>query len=695
MKDYPVTALRNVSLIGHGFCGKTSLSEAMLFAMKAIDRMGTVEEGTTHSDSLKEEIERGSSISASLLSAEYKDKNVKFNLLDTPGFSDFIGEVRGALRVSDLALVVIHGGSGVEVVTEQVWEYASEDKIPRAIFVNQLDRENLKFDEVVADLNESFTSAALVNFPVNPGPGFNQIVDLLEMKLLTFDGDKITVADVPGDLKRRADELRQSLVERAAEADDQLMEKYFDAGELSQEDIEKGLRKGILEGTIFPVLCGAATSKVGVKPLLDFLATYGPSPCDRPKEIARDAKSGENVELTCDANDSAAVLIFKTASEAHVGEMSFFRVYSGGVKAGDDLVNTSNSEHEKINQMYISLGKQRDGVDHVSAGDMGVLVKLRATHTGDTLSATAKQVTLNPPKFPEPIIRSAVRSKNTGDEDKISSGLTTLHKADPTFRFEHDTELGQLLISGQGDAHLEVIMKRLQDRFGVEVELIEPRIPYRETIRTGAEAEGKHKKQSGGRGQYGVAFIKLEPQQRGAGYEFVDAIVGGAIPRQFIPAVDKGIQEQLTKGVIAGYPVVDVKATVFDGKFHSVDSDEFSFKMAGSAGFKEAFAKCKQAILEPIYDLEVKVPQENMGDVMGDISSRRGKVSSMDSEGKWQVIKAKVPLAELFKYANTLRSLTSGRGMFRRKFSHYEDVPGDIQQKLIQEYKEKKEAEQG
>jgi elongation factor G len=304
-------------------------------------------------------------------------------------------------------------------------------------------------------------------------------------------------------------------------------------------------------------------------------------------------------------------------------------------------------------------------------------------------------VILNPPKFPEPIIRAAVRAKESGEEEKISSGLNTLHKADPTFTFEHDTELSQLLISGQGDAHLEIVSKRLKDRFGVEVELVEPKIPYRETIKSSAEAEGKHKKQSGGRGQFGVAFIKLEPQPRGEGYEFVDAIVGGAIPRQFIPAVDKGIHEQLTKGVIAGYPVVDVKATVFDGKFHSVDSDEFSFKMAGSAGFKEAFAKCKQAILEPIYDLEVKVPQENMGDVMGDISSRRGKVSSMDADGKWQIIKAKVPLSELYKYANTLRSVTSGRGIFRRKFSHYEEVPGDIQAKLVEKYKEEKEAEQG
>lgn len=695
MKEYPSSAIRNVSLIGHGSSGKTSLAEAMLFQLKAIDRMGSIEEGTTHSDYTKEEVDRGSSVSASLLTAEYKDKNVKFNLLDTPGFSDFIGEVKGSLRVSDLALTVVHGASGVEVVTEQVWQYAEEDNVPRVLFVNQLDKENVKFDGVLDDLNETFTNVATVSFPANPGPGFNQVVDVLQMKLFTSEEGSVTASDIPADLQARANELRETLMERAAEADDALMEKFFDAGELTQEEIEKGLRRGILEGTVYPVLSGSATAQVGIRALLDFLAVYGPSPEDRPAEMVRNAKSGDEGELKCDAGGSTALLVFKTTSEAHVGEMSFFRVYSGTVKTGDDLLNTANDEHEKVNQMYWSMGKQRNASDHFAAGDLGILVKLRATNTGDTLSAPSNPVIISPPKFPETIIRAAVISKNSGDEDKISSGLNTLHKADPTFTFEHDTELGQLLIAGQGDSHLEVVVKRLQDRFGVEVELIEPRIPYRETIKSGAEAEGKHKKQSGGRGQFGVAFIKLEPQSRGDGYEFVDAIVGGAIPRQFIPAVDKGIQEQLTRGVIAGYPVVDVKATVFDGKYHSVDSDEFSFKMAGSAGFKEAFAKCKQAILEPIYDLEVKVPQDNMGDVMGDISSRRGKVASMDSEGKWQIIKAKVPLSELYKYANTLRSMTSGRGFFRRKFSHYEEVPGDIQKKLIEHHQQEKEAEQG
>ncbi len=691
MKDYPATNIRNLCLIGHGSSGKTSLAEAMLKGMKAIDRMGSIEEGTTHSDYTKDEIERGSSISATLLTAEHKSN--KFNLLDTPGFSDFIGEVKGALRVSDFALTVVHGVSGVEVVTEQVWEFASEGQVPRGVFINQLDKENAKFDAILEDLEETFTNTVPLQYAVNPGPGFNKVINLLTMKMLSFDGDKMTSEEIPGDLQGKAEELRETLMERAAEADDDLMEKYFDAGELSQEEIVEGLKKGILAGELFPVLCGAATAQVGIQPLLDFLIDFIPTAADVGSEKARDSKSGEEIELQVSGDEPASLLVFKTTTEAHVGEMSYFRVYSGGVKSGDELKNTAKDSTEKINQMYWTLGKERNAVDHITVGDMGAFVKLRDTHTGDTLAAAARPVIIDPPKFPEPIIRAAVVSKGSGDEDKIAQGLQTLQKADPTFNVVHDAELSQLIISGQGDAHLTVIINKLKERFGVDADMVEPRIPYRETIQSSGEAEGKHKKQSGGRGQFGVAFIRVEPMPRGEGYEFVDAIVGGAIPRQFIPAVDKGIQETLVKGVIAGYPVVDVKATVYDGKFHPVDSDEFSFKMAGSIGFREAVHKTKTSILEPIYDVEVKIPQECMGDVMGDISGRRGKVSSMDSEGKWQVIKAKIPLAELYKYANTLRSLTSGRGLYRRKFSHYEVVPGDIQKKLIEEYEQRKAEE--
>jgi elongation factor G len=691
VKDYPANAIRNISLIGHGGSGKTTVVESMLNQMGVLERLGRVDDGSSASDFLKEEIERQGSVSATLLTAEHKGN--KFNVFDTPGFSDFIGEVNGSLRVSDAALLVVHGTSGVEVVTEQVWDFCVQDNVPRIIFVNALDKENTKFDKILEEMEGTFGNTVAVTIPVNEGPGFNKIINLLTMKVLTFDGKKVSSEELTGDLLDKATGLREILIERAAEADDDLMEKFFEAGELTQEEIEQGLRKGILDNALFPVLAGAGYPEVGISTLIDFIGTYAPAPSDFAKEAATHSVSGEASELACDPDGSNVALVFKTTSEAHVGEMSYFRVYSGTIRSGDEMLNVDEEQVEKVNQMYWSMGKQRNGIDHVSAGDIGIAVKLHSTFTGETLATKANPVKLRPPQFPEPIIRAAVISKTSGDEDKIASGLTILQKADPTFNVVHDPELSQMIINGQGDAHLTVVLDRLKDRFGVEAQMIKPKIPYRETIKSTAEAEGKHKKQSGGRGQFGLCVLKVAPAQRGDGYEFLDEIVGGSIPRQFIPAVDKGIQETLLKGVIAGYPLVDVKVHCIDGKFHAVDSDEFSFKMAGSAGFREAVKKTKTAILEPIFSVEIKCPQENMGDVMGDISGRRGKVASMDVEGKWQIIKATVPLAELYKYANTLRSLTSGRGMFRRKLSHYEEVPHDIQQSLVNEYEERKAAE--
>ncbi len=651
--------------------------------------MGSVEEGSTHSDFMKEEIERRSSISASLLTGEYK--KVKFNFIDTPGFSDFIGEVRGALNVSDFALTVIHGVAGIEVVTEQVLDFAAEEKLPRGFFVNMMDKENANYEKILEELEKSYPKAAVVQYAINPGPGFKKMLDIFNMKQLTFsEGGKATVGEIPADYREKASQLREKLIERAAEADDELMEKFFEAGDLTQDELTQGLKKGILNGEIFPILCGAAAQQMGMEALLDFLMLFAPSPDERAAKTGIHPSKGESVTLECNVEAPIVVQVFKTTTEAHVGEMIFFKVYSGTIRAGDELRNTSTEVNEKINQIFYSLGKQRNPVDHVVAGDLGILVKLRDTHTGDTLCSPKKLVKLEPLKFPEPSINSAVVSKSGGDEDKIAEGLNILQKADPTFNVIYDPELQQTILSGQGDAQFIVILSRLKDRFGVDAELASPKIPYRETIKTKAEAEGKHKKQSGGRGQFGIAWIRVEPKNRGEGYEFVDEIVGGVIPRQFIPAVDKGIQDAISRGVIAGFKFVDVKATVFDGKYHTVDSDEFSFKMAGSIGFREAIKKCKTVILEPIYDVEIKCPEENMGDVMGDISSRRGKVMSVNSEGHWQIIKAKVPLAELYKYANVLRSITSGRGSHRRKFSNYEEVPGDIQQKLIEEYEAKR-----
>ncbi|MDP8207369.1 MAG: elongation factor G [Candidatus Electryonea clarkiae] len=688
MKDYTPSAIRNVCFIGHGSSGKTTICEALLHSLKAIDRMGSVDEGSTHSDFMKEEIERGHSIGASLLTAATKD--IKYNFIDTPGFSDFLGETKGALHVSDFSILAIHGVAGVEVVTEQVWDFAGDGNTPRAFFINLLDKENADFDNISSSLEETFGNTVIVQYAVNPGTSFNQIIDLISMKLITYDKGTAAVSDIPANLQGKADELRETLVERAAEADDELLEKYFEEGELSVDEIKNGLKTGINNGECFPILCGAALSKTGIDLLANFIADFAPSPVDRPNVISTDSKSGDEVELTPDPTGPTALLIFKTTSEAHVGEMSFFRVYSGTVKSGDELQNATSDGNEKISQISISMGKTRTPTDHIGSGDMGVFVKLRGTSTGDTLAAGNKPIMIQPPKFPEASIRAAVVSKSGGEDDKVAEGLNILKKSDPTFSVGYDPELQQTIISGQGEAQFIVVLSKLLERFGVEAELIEPRIPYRETIRSKAEAEGKHKKQSGGRGQFGISWIRVEPLKRGEGYEFVDEIVGGVIPRQFIPAVDKGIKETLQRGVIAGYQVVDIRATVFDGKHHNVDSDEHSFKMAGSVGFREAVKKTKTAILEPIYEIEVKVPQDNMGDVMGDVSSRRGKVLNMGSEGKWQIINAHIPLAELYKYANTLRSMTSGRGMHRRKFSHYEEVPGDIQKRLVKEYQERR-----
>ncbi|HEX05327.1 MAG TPA: elongation factor G, partial [Bacteroidetes bacterium] len=607
VKDYPANAIRNISLIGHGTSGKTTLVESMFHQMGALERLGRVDDGTSASDFLKEEIERKGSVSAALMTADHKGK--KYNVFDTPGFSDFIGEVNGALRVSDSALVVVHGTSGVEVVTEQVWEICNENDVPRIIFINQLDKENTKFDAILDELESTFGNTVAISFPVDAGPGFSKIVNLLTMKVLAFKDGKVTSEELSGDLLEKAEGMREVLVERAAEADDDLMEKFFEAGELTPEEIELGLRKGIVENALFPVLCGAAYDGVGVSALVDFIGKYAPSPLDGPPQTVTNKNSGEESELVCDPAGPPVALVFKTTSEAHVGEMSYFRVYSGAFKSGDELLNVNEDNSEKLNQMYWSMGKQRNGIDHVTAGDIGIAVKLHDTFTGQTLATKANPLTLLPPEFPEPIIRAAVISKNSGDEDKISSGLTILQKADPTFNVVHDPELSQMILNGQGDAHLTVVLNRLKDRFGVETEMIKPRIPYRETIKSSGEAEGKHKKQSGGRGQFGLCVLKVTPAQRGEGYEFLDEIVGGSIPRQFIPAVDKGIRESLEKGVIAGYQVVDVKVHCIDGKFHAVDSDEFSFKIAGSIGFREAVKKTKTAILEPIYEVEIKCPQ--------------------------------------------------------------------------------------
>jgi len=695
LKEYTPEHIRNIALIGHGGSGKTSMAEAMLFSAGVINRMGTVQDGTTVSDYHNDEIERQVSIITTLLHLEWK--GVKVNILDTPGYQDFTGEVKAALRVSDIGVLFLKAVEGVEVGSELVWGYTEENKNAVIIVVNKLDHENAAFDKVVSSAKLHFgNDVTVVQFPANEGVQFNSIVDVLRMKLLTYSGDgtgKYSEEAIPEQLSTKANELHQQLIEKIAESDEELLNVFLENGTLSEDQLAKGLRAALRNRSIFPVLCAASTRNIGVTSLLDFIVDHAPSPAEMPETIATlTGNSNKEIRLRADPNGEPVLFVFKTVSEPHIGDLSFFRVYSGTVSAGLDLVNQSNGKPERLNQIFVVNGKERKDAGKLIAGDLGALVKLKDTHTNNTLSSRNLSVTLNPIRFPDPVISEAIVSKAKGDEEKISNGLHALREEDPTFLVTVDGTLRQTVISGQGELHLAIIVKRLKERYGVDVDIVEPKIPYKETIEGVAEdAEYKHKKQTGGRGQYGHVHLKLEPKPRGTGFEFVDAVVGGVVPGRFIPAVEKGIHEAMQEGVIAGYEVVDVKVTLFDGSSHPVDSDEMSFKIAGLMAFKKGFREAKPILLEPIYEIEVQVPEENMGDIMGDISSRRGKILGMDSHGNMQVIRALVPLKELYRYSTSLRSMTQGRGIYHQKFSHYEKVPKEIEEKIIADAQKEKE----
>ena len=694
MKDYNSDAIRNIAFIGHGGSGKTSLSELLLFQAGEINRIGKVEEGNTTSDFNPNEIDKTISINATALHVEWKGKKV--NMLDTPGYSDFIGQVISSLHVADTAVAVIKGAEGVEVGTEATWDFVKKNEMPAAVIINKVDNEHSKFDETLEIAKDRLSSdATVISFPASEGINFASVVDIIKMKQITY-GDagskKITEEDIPDDLKDKADSLREELIEKIAESDEDLMNKYFEEGELSEEDIVKGLKAAINNCALVPVFAMSATKGVGGDNFLDFVANYFPSPVER-KPVA--AKLNDNdVEIKVDANGEPALLIFKSLSEQHVGELSIFKVYSGSLSTGMDMLNTHNNKTERLGQLFTLNGKNRKEMSKVIAGDIAAVVKLKDSHSGDTLASKNYSVVINPIEYPASVIRGAVQPKAKGDEDKISSGLHTAHEEDPTLSVKFDPELGQTILSGQGELQMALAIKMLKDRYGVDVDIVEPRIPYRETIKGRCEtAEYKHKKQSGGRGQYGHVVLRLEPQERGKGFEFVDAIVGGVVPGRFIPAVEKGLNEIMSKGVLTGSKVIDVKVTLHFGSFHAVDSDEVSFKIAASQAFKKGFMESKPVILEPIYNIVIKVPEEYMGDVMGDISSRRGKIAGMDAEGPFQIIRASVPLSELYKYSTHLRSLTQGRGTHSREFSHYEEVPKDVESKIIEAYQKSKEEE--
>jgi len=695
VKEITSDKIRNFALVGHGGSGKTSLSEAIIFSMGEKNRIGTINDGTTTSDYHPDEIERKISISTSLLHGFWKDW--KMNLLDAPGYSDFIGETKEALRVADLSVVVINGVEGVEVGTEQVIGFANEYKTPLLFFINRINSEHADFDKVLKTAQQIYgNNVVACSFPVNQGEGFNKMIDLLSMKLITFSADssgKSETSEIPDDIKPRAEELRNKLIEAAAESDDALMEAYFDAGTLNDNQLKDGLRRGILNRTIIPVLCGAADTNYGTHLLLDFIGNYCPSPLDFKVIKGKKLGADESIERKVSSDEPLSSIIFKTISEAHVGELSLIRLYSGKITSGEEVLNATQQRNEKIGQIFLLNGKNRKEIGVLQAGDIGALVKLKNTTTGDTLCDRRDPIILESIDFPDPIISVAVKPKSRGDEEKISNGLHILHNEDPSFSVVNDPELKQTIISGQGELHLTVVIKRLKERFGVDVVEERPKIPYRETITSKSDDKYRHKKQTGGAGQFAEVWMKVEPMPKGGGFEFVNEVKGGAISSVFIPSIEKGVKNVLEAGPLAGYKVVDVKAIVYDGKEHPVDSKDIAFQTAGREVFKRCFLKANPILLEPIYDVEVKVPEEVMGDVMGDLSGRRGKILGSEVSGHFQIIKAKVPLSELDRYATTLRSITSGRGIYTRSFSHYEPMPKDLEKKVIEEAARAKEKE--
>lgn len=700
MKEYTADHIRNVSLIGHGGAGKTSLSEALLFSAGSTTRLGRVEEGNTLSDYHSDETERQISITTSLLFCEWK--GAKVNILDTPGYTDFTGEVIASLRVADTAIVLLKAVEGVEVGTEIVTRYTAERGNAVMYLVNKLDQENADFNKVLTQAREMLSHDIIaLQFPLNPGLGFDSIVDVVRMKMLKFNpgsNGKYAEQEIPAEAQARARELHQQMLELIAETDENLLNSYLEKGGLSEAEIREGLRAGIRQRKLFPLLCGSSTQNIGASSLLDFIVDYCPSPADLGDAHGAlpGATNGNSaVDVKADPNGPPTLFIFKTISESHVGELSLFRLYSGTISPGLDLVNFSNGKSERLAQMFVLNGKERKEAPRMVAGDLGAVVKLKDTHTNQTLSSKNFPVVYPPITFPEPVFHAAVLPKAKGDEDRISTGLHSLHQEDPTFMFRVDPELHQTIISGQGDLHLNVIVKRLKQRYGVDVDMSEPKVPYRETIKAVVkDAEYKHKKQSGGHGQYGHVHLRIEPLKRGQGFEFLDEIVGGVVPGKFIPAVEKGVVEAMKEGPVAGYPVVDVRVALHYGSYHDVDSSEMAFKIAASQAFRKGFLEAKPILLEPIYNVEVIVPEDAMGEVMGDLSSRRGKISGMEGIGHSQLIRAQVPAAELHTYATVLRSKTGGRGTFKATFSHYEEVPREQAEKVITSSEKNKNKEQ-
>jgi elongation factor G len=677
MPQYGLENIRNVVLLSHSGAGKTSASEAMLFTAKAITRLGKVEDGTTTSDYDPDEVKRQISINLSLLPCQWK--GVKINLLDTPGYSDFVGEVKAALRVSEGGVIVVCAASGVEVGTEQVWSYCEQAELPRLIFINKMDRENADFYKTVGQIQSRFGSRCLpLQLPIGAQDSFQGIVDLLTMKAYTGSGAK--EAEFPSSLQTQADSFREKLVEAAAEVDDRLIEKYLGGAELSLEELGGGLRQAVVSGRVVPILVGSALQNIGSISLLDAIHDYLPSAKERKVIIVGDSAK-QTIEPSQDA--PLAALVFKTSADPYVGKLTYFRVYNGAINSNSQVWNAVRRGAERIGQLFILRGKTQEPVSQLGAGDMGAVAKLTLTSTGDTLSSQDKPIKITPILFPEPAFSLAVHPRTKADLDKLGAALSRLSEEDPTLRVRREIDTNETIISGIGESHLEVAAEKMQRKFGVGVRLETPKVPYKETITVSAKAEYKHKKQTGGHGQYGHVFLELEPLPRGSGHEFVDKVVGGRIPKNYIPSVEKGVNEALQEGVLARYPVIDIKTRVYDGSFHPVDSSDICFKIAGAGALKKGLAEGQPILLEPIMNIKVTVPEDFTGDIIGDLNTKRARVQGMNPGSGVNTIEAQVPLAEILRYAIDLKSITQGRGSYKTSFSHYEEVPAHITEKII------------
>jgi elongation factor G len=678
LKVYESSRIRNIAVIGHGSAGKTSLAEAMLFNAGHINRLGKVDDGTATTDYFPEEIKRKISVSTSLAPCEWKD--CKINIMDTPGYADFFSEVKGALRVADSVLLVLCAVSGVEVQTEIGWRETEKTNLPKIALINKMDRENANFDRVLQQMKDVFKKNIVpIQLPIGSVENFSGIVDILKMKAYKYasSSGEYQEEEIPDEMKAAAESAREELIEAAAEGDDELLMKYLDGEELSEEEIDTGLKNAFKANSFVPVLCASALNNIGIGPILDFIADIVPSPIDVTEKPMEE--------------EPQSALVFKTLADPYVGKLNFFRVYGGSLKSDSVMYNANKEKEEKIGQVFTMRGKNQETLSEVKAGDIAVLAKLQETETGDTLCSKNNPLKLEGVEFPKPMLSIAIEPKSKGDEDKLGGAINKLTEADPTLLIEKNTETKETILTGTGETHLDIVLERLQQKFGVDVTSKTPSIPYREAIKGTVQQEGKYKKQTGGRGQFGHVWLTLEPNSDDD-FVFEEDVFGGAVPRQYFPAVEKGLREAITEGVLAGYPVIGLKATLYDGSYHPVDSSEMAFKIAASMAFKKGMEKADPVLLEPIMNMEILVPEQFMGDIMGDLNGKRGKILGMEPQNDgMQLIRAQAPLSEVQDYSIALKSITQGRGSFNMEFASYEEAPARIAEEIIEKYKAEQE----